>query len=163
MVIVGIAVEAHLMSRQLEFLDQAIGGEDLQVAIDRSQADVRHSLANRLTNLVSRWMSCHLAQLFEDDLALLRHPQPACHCYRTPSQFAPPQWRSPPRAARSFISAAGVSSFRACDGCLFGNLGEQTINGRWIAIASNYGYMASDLEDSNLSHPLIFVGEPDMF
>jgi len=71
----GFPVETLLGAADIEFLDDPAFGHDLQVAVDRAQADFRQPLAHHLIKYISGGVRSHAAQLIEDDLALSGYPE----------------------------------------------------------------------------------------
>lgn len=69
------AVEPFEAASQLQFLNFAALGKNVEVAIHRSEADAGHAFANHFINFISAGMRSDAAKLFQDDLTLPRHPE----------------------------------------------------------------------------------------
>ena len=74
-VLVGlhVGVKAVGAAGNFKFGNLAALGQKEQIAVDSAKADSRQSLADDLIELVRSGMGLELAQLLENDSALLRH------------------------------------------------------------------------------------------
>jgi hypothetical protein len=67
------AIEPFLGTPDLEFLDQAAFGENLQIPVNGSQADPRESLTGPLIDLIGSGMRFDLLEFLQDDPPLSGH------------------------------------------------------------------------------------------
>jgi len=70
MVLRDIAIESRLGTHRVQPPNNAFEGEDLQVSINRAQADLGKPLAGELVQLCRRRVGRELPQLIEDHLTL---------------------------------------------------------------------------------------------
>ena len=71
----GDSVEALQGAAEFELLDFAAFGQNLKVAIDRSQTDAGKAFADHLVDFISAGMGIHFAQFFQDNFALACQPK----------------------------------------------------------------------------------------
>ena len=69
------AVKSFETAAELQLLNFATCRENLEVAIDGSEADAGKTVAHHRIDLIGAGMGIYFAKFFEDDLTLLRHPQ----------------------------------------------------------------------------------------
>ena len=73
--VLGHSVESFETAAELEFLNFSMGGKNLQVAIDGSEADAGKTSADHFIDLIGTGMGADFTQFFQDDLPLRGHPQ----------------------------------------------------------------------------------------
>ena len=71
--IFGCSVEASLSASQVQFQDETLTRQKLEVTIDRSNADLREVFPHQLMQFVSSWVTSELPEHIKDDLSLSGH------------------------------------------------------------------------------------------
>jgi len=72
--LIRVSIKVHLGSVRLYFFYKPACCQDVQVAIDRSHADMRHFFSNFFVNFISGEMGARIFELIKNHLSLLRHP-----------------------------------------------------------------------------------------
>jgi hypothetical protein len=68
-------VKSFETAAELKFLNFATCTKNLEVAIYGPEADARKTFADHFIDLISAGMGTYFTKFFQDDLALLGHPQ----------------------------------------------------------------------------------------
>jgi hypothetical protein len=69
-----VSLEPHLGMSGVDPVDKPGGGEKVEVAVYGTHADFGQPRPHPLVDFISRGMRVHLHDLFQDHLALMRHP-----------------------------------------------------------------------------------------
>lgn len=68
----GVGIETSIAPGVLELLNQPHAGQQVKVAVDRAQAQLRQSPPDKFVKLDRRWMGSNGLQFFENNLSLSR-------------------------------------------------------------------------------------------